>query len=388
MNKNILLIVQNNSFPFDKRVYREAVSLKQDGNNIFVISPKSNHDQDDASEVEGIKVRRYKDYLAKGGIGDYIIEYFNALLRIHFLVGYFVLTKKIDVIHVANPPDLFWPLALLSKVLNIKFIYDQHDLAPEMSRSKFQSNIIYKMLMFNERLSAKLSDAIIVVNNTFKERLIDKWSIQRDKCHVVYNGPPEDFTPIDNQTLLEQYKDKKVVLYVGLMTVNDHIEIIVEAAKEIVINKGKTDTQFIIVGDGDVRSQMEDLVHAYKLDEYVDFTGIVSHKRVREYLNIAHVCIAPDLPNQLNEYLTLVKILEYMKCSKAFVAFKLKETIDFAGDAGLYAEDEIDFAEKILLLINNPDLEKEMGVRGNKIISENYLWTHSEKVLIELYNKF
>lgn len=386
MIKNILLIVQNNSFPFDKRVLREAISLKENNFKVFVISPRSEHDNKKYEIINNIVVRRYKDYLADGGLLRYILEYSNALIRIHALAVSYVIKEKIDVIHVGNPPDFFWPLALICKIFGIKFIYDQHDLAPEMSISKFQSKLIYKLLLFNEKQSVKLADKIIVVNNTFKTRLINKWGMKENKCHVVYNGPLKEFNRIESDTLKEKYEGNKVVLYVGLMTVNDHIEVIINAANEIVNNRNNKNIRFILLGDGDVRKAMEELSKSYNLNEYVEFIGIVGHETVKEYLSLADVCIAPDLPNDLNEYLTLVKVLEYMKCSKAFVSFKLKETMNFAKDAGLYAEDEKDFVDKIEILINNPQLEKEMGAKGNKIIIENYLWEHSEKELLKLYS--
>lgn len=385
MKKNILLIVQNNSFPFDKRVFREAISLKNNGNNVFAISPRSGHDKEKNDIVDGIKIKRYKDFIAKGHISSYIFEYLNSIVRIFLLTVGLIIKEDIKIIHVANPPDFFWPIALLGKVLGIKFIYDQHDLAPEMSRSKFQNNFIFKVLLWNEKLTVKFSDAIIVVNETFKKRLIEKWNINADKCHVVYNGPPSDFLPTENIGLSEQHKNKKVILYIGLMTVNDNIEIIINAANELINNRNVKDVHFLLVGDGDVRLQMENLANSYGISDNIEFTGIVNHDKVKEYLHVADVCIAPDLPNNLNEYLTLVKVLEYMKCSKAFVAFNLKETFNFAGDAGLYAENEIDFVDKIQELIENPELEKEMGIIGNKIITDNYLWSHSEEKLLHAY---
>lgn len=386
MQKNILLIVQNNSFPFDKRVYREAKTLKDSGNNVYVISPKTDHDSKDFEIIDEISVFRYKDYVADGGIKGYLVEYLNSVLKIFIISLKLIITDKIQIIHVANPPDFFWPLAVVSKLFGVKFIYDQHDLSPEMSNSKFDNKFLFKLLQLNEKLSVKFSNGIIVVNKTFKERLIDKWNIKPEKCAVVYNGPPKDFLPIKNDELVEKYENRKVVLYVGLMTVNDHIEVIVEAANELINNRDEKDLQFILVGDGDVRKQMEDLSERYGIRDKVEFTGIVDHTKVKEYLYVADVCIAPDKPNNLNEYLTLVKVLEYMKSSKAFVSFKLQETMEFAGEAGMYAKDEADFANKIQELIDNPKLEEEKGKLGNKIITDNYLWSHSEVELLKLYN--
>ncbi|MCP4971725.1 MAG: glycosyltransferase family 4 protein, partial [Arcobacter sp.] len=198
MKKNILLIVQNNSFPFDKRVYREATSLKENGYNVFVICPKSNHDKEPEVIHEGIHIKRYKDYLANGGIVSYFIEYFNSVTKIFFMFLSAVFKNKINIVHVANPPDFFWPIALVSKVFGIKFIYDQHDLSPEMSMVKFHNRFLKRMLMLNEKLTVKFSDAIVVVNNNFKERLITEWGVNKNKINVVYNGPHESFEVIQH----------------------------------------------------------------------------------------------------------------------------------------------------------------------------------------------
>jgi len=385
MKKNVLLIVQNNSFPFDKRVYREATSLKEDGYNVFVICPKSNHDKESEVMHEGIHIRRYKDYIADGGISSYFFEYFNAVLKISLLFLTSVFKHKINIVHVANPPDFFWPIALVSKIFGIKFIYDQHDLSPEMSIVKFHNRFLKKLLMLNEKLTVKFSDAIIVVNNNFKERLITEWGVHKSKINVIYNGPHESFEVIPNDGMSEKYKNKRVILYIGLMTVNDNIEVIINAANELINNNGRKDLHFVLIGDGDVRKKMEESATSFNISNHVEFTGIVNHDTVRKYLNVAEVCIAPDLPNGLNEYLTLVKVLEYMKTSKAFVAFKLKETIDFANGAGLYAEDEEDFAKKIIYLMENPQVSAKMGELGSQIINNNYLWSHSEEILLKIY---
>ena len=254
-----------------------------------------------------------------------------------------------------------------------------------MAMVKFHSRFLKKMLMLNEKLTVKFADAIIVVNNNFKERLISEWNTNPNKITVVYNGPHESFHVIENAGISEKYKNKKVILYIGLMTINDNIEVIINAANDLINLKGRKDLHFVLIGDGDVRKKMEELANSYGISEYVEFTGIVNHDMVRKYLNVADVCIAPDLPNGLNEYLTLVKVLEYMKTSKAFVAFKLKETMDFANGAGLYAEDEKDFTDKIIYLLENPKVAAQMGKLGSKIINDNYLWSHSEEKLLKLY---
>ncbi len=387
MKKNVLLIVQNNSFPFDRRVYKEALSLKNNGYNVFVICPKSEAENKPKEVIDGITVFRYNDLPATGGKLSYIFEYLNAITKIFIKSLNLIFSQNINVVHVANPPDFFWPLAKFIKLFKVKFIYDQHDLAPEVAKIKFGSNFFYKLLLLNEKLTVKNTDGIIVVNNSFKQRLIKRYNIDENLCEIVYNGPPEHFESKPNEQLIEKYKNHKVVLYIGLMAASDNINVIIEAAKKIVFTHGRKDIKFLLVGDGYARTSLEELTERENLNDYVEFLGLVDYESVKEFLYIADVCVAPDTPNGLNEYLTLVKILEYLKAGKTFVSFDLHETRVIAGEAGLYAKNIDDYAEKILYLLDNPETAKKMGAIGKERINRNFLWKHSEERLINLYNK-
>ena len=385
--KNILLLVQNNSFPFDKRVVKEAYSLIKNGYSVHVISPKSKHDDKKRENIDGIEVYRYKDFPSSGSAVGFAFEYVNSLLRIFSLSLFIIFKEKINIVHVANPPDLFWPLALICKAFKIKFIYDQHDIAPEMYKLKFKNTFVYKILLLNERLSVRFADAVIVVNNSFDKRLKKLYALDEEKCTVIANGPLKDFEPKESSELQKKYNGKKIILYVGLMTINDNIEVIIQTANKLINELGRKECFFILLGDGDVRKKMEEMVTNYHLNNYVEFTGIVSYEKVMEYLYIVDVCIAPDQPNGLNEYLTLIKVMEYMKAKKPFVSFDLKETRELAKNSGLYANSLDDFAQKILKIIDDPQLAAKLGKEGKAIIENEYLWEHSEKKLLSLYTK-
>ncbi len=384
---NVLFIVQNASFPFDKRVSKEALSLKNNNYKVFVICPTSIYDPELRNNINSINVYRYKNYLSDGSFIGFFFEYLLSLIKIFSISLYLIIKEEIKVIHVANPPDFFWPLAILTRLIGVKFIYDQHDLAPEMFQIRFKNNLVHKILNLNEKLTVLFSNYIITVNQTFKERLIIKYNIPPEKCVVVYNGPYENFEPVKSDELINKYKDKKIILYVGLMTITDNIEIIIEAAKMILREEERTDCHFILIGEGDVRASMEQLSSQYRIINNITFTGMLKYQDVMKYLYIANVCIAPDQLNGLNENLTLIKVLEYMKAKKSFVAFNLDETKRMAQDSGLYADDLEDYKNKILYLIDNPEEANKMGQKGNEIITNNYLWGHSEKRILKLYEK-
>ncbi len=385
--KKVLMIVQNNSVPFDKRVFKEAKSLSKNSYKVFIICPQTKLDWEKKTVIENITIRRYKNYTPSETIIGFILEFFVSLLKIYSLAFYLILKEKIKFIHVANPPDFFWPLAILSKILGIKFIYDQHDLGPEVFKTKFNNKLLYKLLSVSEKFSVLFSDGIVLVNNSFRERLFNKWGKNNKPLEVIYNGPDEDFIPIKNTELIERYRTKKVILYIGLMTINDNIEVIVEVAEKIIKEHKRSDCHFILLGDGQEREKAEKAVHALGIGQSIEFKGLVNHRTVKEYLYISDICIAPDLPNGLNEYLTLIKILEYMKARKPFISFDLLETRKMAEGAGLFAKDIDDFTQKIIFLMDNPEICIKLGDIGEAIINEKFLWKFSEKSLLNLYSE-
>lgn len=385
MIKKILLIVQNNSFPWDSRVYKEARSLQNHGYEVFVISPRSSIDSARQEDIDNIHVFRYKNNKSDGTIFGFIFEYLTSLTKIYFFSLYIVLFKKIKAVHVANPPDFFWLLAFFLYFFRVKFIYDQHDLATIMFRLKFNNLLIQKFIDFSEKITIKFSSGIIVANETFKNRLISKAWLKDKPCAIVYNGPNNNFKAQYNKDLHSKYIGYKVALFVGLMTINDNVEVLVEVADMIINKFNRRDIKFVLVGDGEVREKLQEFSAKLNVKEYVDFTGLVNTSEVMEYIELADVCLAPDQRNGLNEYLTLIKILEYMKLSKPFVAFQLDETMIMAKDSGLYAKDINDFADKLLYLIDNPEVGNGYGSRGYQRVMRNFLWTHSESMLINFY---
>jgi glycosyltransferase involved in cell wall biosynthesis len=386
MKKNVLFVIQNASFPFDRRVSKEAFSLNANGYSVFVLSPASIFDPSPKDNINGIKVFRFKNYLSDGSILGFLTEYSNSLIKIVSWSLFLIVTKNISVIHISNPPDIFWPLAIICKIFRVKFIFDQHDLSPEMFNIRFKNRFLYNILLWNERMTVKFSDSIIVVNSSFKKRLEEKWGFNKKSCSIIYNGPLKRFSPERNDEIIKRYNNLNVILYVGLMTVTDNIEVIIDTAKRIILDYNRKDCCFVLLGDGSVREKLEKEVYELGISGNVIFLGIVDSTTVMEYLYIAKVCIAPDKPNGLNEYLTLIKIFEYMKAKKPFVAFNLLETKNVAQNSGLYAENLEDYINKILYLIDNPVVANQLGGMGYQLVTKKYLWEHSEKELLNLYS--
>jgi glycosyltransferase involved in cell wall biosynthesis len=384
---HILLIVQNNPFPTDRRVAKEALSLKEAGYEVSAISPAFGNDLARCDEWNGINVFRYRHFESTGGMAGFVLEYANALFRIFFIALGLWFRAPFKSIHVANPPDFFWPMALVFKLFGVKFIFDQHDISAEMFRinERAEKNAIYKFLNWNERMTVRVADGIITTNTSIRDRLEALYGLRGKPCEVVYNGPPADFIAKNNPELAAKYAGKRVLLYVGEMAGVDCVEVILNIAGSVVKENGRTDCVFILVGDGPDIPRLKALATERDLTGFVCFTGRVSHDEVMEYLGLAEICLVPDEPNGLNEFLTLIKCLEYMKASRPFVAFDLKETRFIAAESALFARDMPEYVRHIVHLLDNRAEAQAMGQRGRSRIESGFLWDHQVPRLLKLY---
>ncbi len=389
MSRHVLLIVQNNSLPSDKRVAKEAFSLKEAGYEVSAISPAFGKDLVRRDEWNGIDIFRYRHFESTGGMVGFVLEYANALVQIFFIsLGIFI-HKPFRSIHVANPPDFFWPMALFFKLLRVKFIFDQHDISAEMYRVNEQAekNAIYKFLNWNERMTVRCADGIITTNTSIRDRLDSLYGLRGTPCEVVYNGPAAEFKPLPNEELESKYAEKKVLLYIGEIAFMDSVEVILDVAQEVVQTQGKTDCVFVLLGDGPDRERLEQLAKKRNLSDFVEFKGMVSHDIVMKYLHVADICLVPDEKNGLNEFLTLIKCLEYMKATKPFVAFDLEETRFIAGDSALFASDFKEYVQHVLFLVDDSEESQRMGAVGQKRVEKGFLWEHQVPQLLKLYEQ-
>jgi len=386
---HILLVVQNNSFPSDKRVAKEAFSLKEAGYEVSVICPLFGKDQLKRETWQGISVNRYLHFESHGGLLHFVLEYGIALFQIFFMALGLWFRKPFKSTHVANPPDFFWPIGLFFKLLGVKFIFDQHDISPEMYRvnQHKEKNTIYHFMNWNERMTVRCADGIITTNTSIRDRLESLYGLRSKPCEVVYNGPAAEFNALPDSELEERYAGKKVLLYVGEIALMDSVEVVLNVAQEIVQQPGRSDCVFVLLGDGPDRERLENLAHEKGLSEFVEFKGMVDHEAVMKYLHVATACLVPDEPNGLNEFLTLIKCLEYMKAAKPFVAFDLEETRFIAGQGALFANSLPEYVEKVLELLDHCEKAQEMGRMGQLRVEKEFLWEHQVPKLINLYKQ-
>jgi glycosyltransferase involved in cell wall biosynthesis len=388
--KKVLMVVENISVPPDPRVWPEALALRDNGYEVCIISPKGTTAfQESYICINGIHIYRYSIPTIGGKYGAFIVEYAIAMLMTFLLSIKVLFRHGFDVIHAANPPDLFFTLGLFYRPFRKKFIFDQHDLAPEMFLVKFKGRmgVLHKLLKLFARWSYRTANLIITSNESQKQVATALGGCVPGKVFVVRNGPDmQSFKPVIPEPELKRGR-RFLLAYEGVMAIQDGVEYTLYALHELVYKRGRQDVSLVLMGDGEHASLLRALSQRLNLDEYVNFTGWVDKEEILRYLTIADIGLSPDPQNGLNEYSTMIKTMEYMAMSKPIVAFDLPETRFSAREAALYAVPNSveDFAEQIENLLNDKELRCKMGTLGQGRIEEALSWEHSKKNLLQVY---
>ena len=385
-NKHILIIVENLAVPFDRRVWQEANTLKDTGAKVSIICPRMKNCRIPHEVINGIEIYRHPNPFEANGAFGYFLEYSNAIFWESVLSWKIFLKKRFHVIHGCNPPDLIFLVALWFKIFGVKYVFDHHDINPELFIAKFgKKGFFYRLIVLLERLTFLTADYCISTNESYKEIAMRRGKVAEEKIQVVRSGPKLDrlkLLPPDKQYLKGR---KYLVGYVGVIGEQESIDLLLESAKHIV--SIRKDTQFAIIGEGTSLSKVKLLSTEMGLDEYIDFYGRVSDELLVAILNTADVCVNPDKPNEMNNLSTMNKIMEYMALKKPIVQYDLKEGRFTAKEASLYAEwgNTIDFADKIMQLLDNQKQRLEMGDFALRRVINELSWEFESVKLVKFY---
>jgi glycosyltransferase involved in cell wall biosynthesis len=389
-NRKILMLVENEAAPGDDRVWLEATTLRDQGFQVSIICPKGPPQHYESYIcIEGIHIYRYGLPTISNKYVVYILEYSVAMLMTFLLSFKVLLRNGFDVIHAANPPDLFFLISLFYRLFGIKFVFDQHDLSPEMFQVKFKGSmkLLRKLLLFIEWCSYRTADVVITPNLALKRFAHERGHVPDEKIFVVYNGPDLNRTKLVPPEPELKGSRRYLLAYVGVMEVQDGVEYALYALHNLVYKRRRQDVSLVLMGHGSHAHTLHAITHELGLDEYVNFTGWLSKKDLVRYLTVADVGLTPDPLNGYNEYCTMVKTQEYMAMGKPGVAFDLLETRLSAQDAVLYATPNSveDFASKIEVLLDDEALRLSMGALGHQRVEEALSWNHTKKNLLLAY---
>ncbi len=389
--RKVLIIVQNLPVPFDRRVWQEATELSANGYQVSIICPIGRAGAATYEKLNGIHIYRHPLPLeARGGWG-YLVEYSLSLFWEFTLACKVLRARGFDIIHACNPPDNIFLIGGFFKLFAGKrFLFDHHDISPELYEAKFgRRDVFYKLMLWWERLTFRLADVSIATNHSYKRIAVERGHMAADKVFVVRSGPSLDRLKILPPVAGLRKGRRFLVGYLGVMGHQEGIQYLIEAAYHIVREMKRTDVQFVLVGGGPALEQMQSIAVARGLSEYVDFTGRVPDRRLLEVLNTADVCVNSDEVNAMNDKSTMNKIMEYMALGKPIVQFDLTEGRFSAGEASVYAKpnDALDMARQIVALLDNPAKRAAMGRFGRKRVETQLAWPYEAPNLLAAYDE-
>ena len=387
--RKILIIVENLPLPFDRRVWHECRTLTAAGAQVAVICPTGKGYEDSYELIDGVHIYRHPLPVDAKNASGYLVEYGAALWHEMRLAIRIFRRHGFDTVQACNPPDLMFLIALPFKWMGRSFIFDHHDINPELYEAKFgKRGFFWKLMVLLERWTFKAAHVVISTNNSYRNIALERGGKQPQDVFVVRSGPDLSRLKIMDPNPAWRKGRTHMVGYVGVMGDQEGIDLLLEVAREVVFDHGR-DVQFVLVGGGPALDDLKALTRELNLTEHVTFTGRAPDAELFEVLSTADICVNPDRVNPMNDNSTMNKILEYMAFSKPIVQFEVKEGRFSAQDASLYAapNDTRDMADKILSLLDDPARCAEMGRVGRERIEGELSWDHQVDTLIAAYER-
>ncbi len=388
--RNILIIVQNLPVPFDRRVWQEATSLQRAGFGVTVISPKKKIYTKTHEVIDGVEVYRYPlIYEADQGVLGYFFEFVYCWLATAFWAAIAYMRRPFHAIHACNPPDTYFALAFFYRLFGVKFVFDHHDLCPEMyvAKGRPRAGMLYRGLLFLERRTLRSADMVIAVNRSHYDIAVQRGGIPEDRIAIVRSGPRRRWADIaDVHPELKQGR-KYMVMYLGEMCRQDGVDTLLNAIAHYRQANGGSDTLFAFIGGGPDQQRLRALAHEMGLGDMTHFTGRVSDEDLWSYLSTSDVCVDPDPLTEWSDLSTMNKMIEYLAFGRPVVAFRLREHFNTAGDCAVYVQpnDEMLMAKAIRDLVDDEPLRKKMSAAGRERFRDLLAWENAEAELVARY---
>jgi len=383
----VCIIIENLPVPVDRRVWQEARTLRDAGYRVSVICPKARGFQQNRETLEEIEIYRYRVWEASGPLG-YLVEYALALAA-QFRVALIVYARtRFRVLQACNPPDTIFLLGLFFKLFGVRFIFDHHDLNPELYEAKFgRRDWGYGLVRWAERMTFRTADVSIATNESYREVATVRGKMPAERVFVVRSCP--DLARMRRRPAQPELKEGRrfLVVYLGVMGPQDGVNLLLKSIDSIVHGAGRRDVLFVLIGAGTEVPRLKAMAAEKRLEAQVRFPGHLSDEEVAAYFSTADVGVAPDPATPMNDKSTMNKILEYMAFCLPVVLYDLTEGRRSAADGALYARppDTEDFACQLLRVLDSESLRRELGARGRKRIEESLNWEREQQSLLEAY---
>jgi glycosyltransferase involved in cell wall biosynthesis len=385
----VLIIVQNLPVPFDRRVWLECQALVSDGHRVAVVCPKGKSDPP-YEVISTVELYKYRPYAPGGSKLSFITEYVYSFLATARLTFKARRSGRFGILQACNPPDIFWPIALVLRALDgTRFVFDHHDLCPELYESRFPDGprLPYKGLRALERRTHRTADHVISTNESYRDVAVIRSGKPASDVTVVRSGPdPEQLKRGTPKPGLRRGR-RFLAAYIGVMGPQDGVDIVVRAADIVVHQFGRDDIAFTLIGSGDCYDNLVALRDELGLASHVEFTGRAPDDLVAQIMSTADVGLSPDPKNPLNDVSTMNKTMEYMAFELPVVAFDLRETRVSADDAAVYVtpNDVHEYAAAIVALMDDEAARSQMAKLGRERVEQELAWSRQRRGYLRVY---
>jgi glycosyltransferase involved in cell wall biosynthesis len=389
--RHVCIVVQNLPVPFDRRVWLECQALRNHGYEVSVVCPKGNGDPA-YQMLDGVHLYRYRAFPPITRQAMFIVEYAYSILATLRNLARVWKRRPFGIVQVCNPPDVLWAaVAPFTLFFGVKMVFDQHDLCPELYRSRFSqpSSVIHRALLLTERMTYRISEHVIATNGSYRKLALQRGRKRETDVTVVRTGPDPDRMCRQEPDPSLRRGHRYLLAYLGVMGPQDGVDLALRAMHHIVHNCGRVDVALTLIGDGDAGQDLRRLAAELRLDRHVQFTGRAPDALVARILSTADIGLSPDPKNPLNDVSTMNKTMEYMSFELPVVAFDLIETRVSAGEAAVYAEPNLieNYASAILDLLADETTRKNMGAVGRRRIEDHLAWRHQIPQYVGVYDR-
>ena len=388
--RSCVIVVENLPVPFDRRVWQEAQALSRAGWTVSVICPANANFPKQFEVIDDIAIYRHPLPPEGRGALAYFREYSTALFHEFRLLIKVHRERGFSIIQACNPPDLIFLAALPFKLMGKQFIFDQHDVSPELFIVKFGAKgFLYRALTFFERMSYRTADYVITANATFKDIAISRGGKAPSQVEVVYGVPDRKrIHRVEPEPGL--HGGRKFVLgYLGIINEQDGVDHLVRAVAHLVKVKGFHDFRAVVVGSGPALELVRALARSLEVEDFLSFPGYLNGETLLAYISAFDIGVIPDPLNEANDLMSMNKVFEYCALGIPIACYPLRETKRLLGEAGVYAPspDPVGLAEACLSLMQDEALRARSAAAAAKLSAETFLWENEARKYVATYER-
>lgn len=385
-----VIIVENLPVPLDRRVWQEALALRDAGWKMSVICPRTEQFPASYEILDGIEIYRHALPPEGRGAAGFLLEYGAALIHELRLLLKISFRGGFDVIQACNPPDLIFLVAAPFKLFGTKFVFDHHDVCPELFEAKFgKRGFFHRVLTFVEQRSFRAADLVISANETYRALAIGRGGKKPEDVVTVYSVPDRSRVRRVPENPELRAGSRLVLGYIGIIGDQDGVDHLVRCVHLLGVKEGRSDIRAVVVGDGPALGSVKSLADELGVADRITFTGYLKGEALLAAMSTFDIGIIPDPVNEYNDKISMNKVFEYSALGVPSVSYRLTETQRLLGAAGTYADNDAPdgLARACAALIDDDALRMSKGLAAKAHADAHFEWAREAEKLVAAYGK-